>query len=202
MKSKTIKTLIVLLVLLSTAPTVSYASDAENIATCVKIIKAHTGRDVKEFSSNYTHSFWGLGWFWDSGVAEWQKIKCEVTSGSVGKLTINGNKYIIDGFSTRAGKKAHKKMEKETETAISQLNLQVESIQQKLERSKKRLESEIARIQQELEQSEKKVAIDIDLLQLRLKTAKEYLQHPSPDIEKIRQYISDGLLEATNQSRK
>ncbi len=130
---ETIKISAALIVLSSTLPSTSYASDADNIIACIDAIKSHAGKTVDAFNVKYTDKFFNLN------TAEWPEIKCEVLLGFVDGLTVDGKVYIVDGFAGFAAKKAYENMEEETEHAVTLLESRISLLEHRLKESKRRL---------------------------------------------------------------
>jgi len=114
-------------------PNLSLASEAGNIFACIKAVKSYTGRTVDEFDVNYTGRILAFS------SAEWSGIKCEVAFDSVQNLTVDGKKYIVDGFSGIDAKRTYEQISEKTEKAISLLNSRVKLLEQRLERSANQL---------------------------------------------------------------
>ena len=114
-------------------PNLSLASEAGNILACINAVKSYTGKTVDEFDVNYTGRILAFS------SAEWSGIKCEVSFDSVQNLTVDGKKYVIDGFSGKDSKRTYEQISTETEQAVSLLNSRVKLLEQRLERSEAQL---------------------------------------------------------------
>ena len=126
------KNILVFTVLLS-IPNAAFASEAGNILACINAVKTYTGKTVDEFDANYT------GKIFSFSTAEWSGIKCEVAFDSVQNLTVDGEKYIVDGFSGIDAKRTYEQISAKTEKAVSLLNSRVKLLEQRLERSANQL---------------------------------------------------------------
>ena len=126
------KNILVFTVLLS-IPNAAFASEAGNILACINAVKTYTGKTVDEFDANYT------GKIFSFSTAEWSGIKCEVAFDSVQNLTVDGEKYMVDGFSGIDAKRTYEQISAKTEEAVSLLNSRVKLLEQRLERSANQL---------------------------------------------------------------
>ena len=126
------KNILVFTVLLS-IPNAAFASEAGNILACINAVKTYTGKTVDEFDANYT------GKIFSFSIAEWSGIKCEVAFDSVQNLTVDGEKYMVDGFSGIDAKRTYEQISEKTEKAVSLLNSRVKLLEQRLERSANQL---------------------------------------------------------------
>ena len=126
------KNILVFTVLFS-IPNAALASEAGNILACINAVKTYTNKTVDEFDANYT------GKIFSFSIAEWSGIKCEVAFDSVQNLTIDGKKYMIDGFSGIDAKRTYEQISEKTEKAVSLLNSRVKLLEQRLERSANQL---------------------------------------------------------------
>lgn len=126
------KNILVFTVLFS-IPNSALASEAGNILACINAVKTYTGKTVDEFDANYT------GKIFSFSIAEWSGIKCEVAFDSVENLTVDGEKYMVDGFSGIDAKRTYEQISEKTKKAVSLLNSRVKLLEQRLERSENQL---------------------------------------------------------------
>ncbi|MDA9059824.1 hypothetical protein N9K33_05165 [Planktomarina temperata] len=126
------KNILVFTVLFS-IPNATFASEAGNILACINAVKTYTGKTVDEFDANYT------GKIFSFSTAEWSGIKCEVAFDSVQNLTVDGEKYMVDGFSGIDAKRTYEQISEKTDKAVSLLNSRVKLLEQRLERSANQL---------------------------------------------------------------
>ena len=130
MKMKMKLTALVLSIII---PSTSHAGEAENILACINTVKAYTGKTVDEFDANYT------GKVLSFSTAEWTGIKCEVKVGFVNSLVVDGTAYVVDGYAGYPAKSAYKKIEKQTEDAVSLLESRIKLLERRLDGSEQKL---------------------------------------------------------------
>ena len=118
---------------LAFTPFAATAGEAENILACIKKTELFSGKVVDEFDVRYN------GRFLDFSTAEWPGVKCSVKLGYVDALTVDGRKYIVDGFAGAQAKTVFLTLEKETEEAVSLLESRVQLLERRLEDARSKL---------------------------------------------------------------
>ena len=113
----------------------AFAGEAENIAACADAVKTYTGKNVDEFDVVYEGAFLSFS------VAKWPEVECEVTLASVWSLRVNGNQYIVEGFSGLKAKNEYQKLEVKTKDAIALLNTREDILERRLLKAEEQLRS-------------------------------------------------------------
>ena len=113
----------------------AFAGEAENIAACADAVNTYTGGKVDEFDVVYEGAFLSFS------VAKWPKVECEVTLASVWSLRVNGNQYIVEGFSGLKAKNEYEKLEVKTKDAIALLNTREDILERRLLKAEEQLRS-------------------------------------------------------------
>lgn len=93
----------------------AFAGESENIQACIKAIKANTGKLVDEFDVQYKSKFLAFD------VARWPAIECEVMLEEVQNLSVDGKRFIVDGWPSPEAKAAYDALEQEVTAASAQL---------------------------------------------------------------------------------
>lgn len=123
-------------------PATSIASEAGNILACINAVKAYTGKTVDEFDVTHTRRILTFS------SAEWPGIKCEPVMNYVHNLTVDGKKYVIEGFAGSEAKRTYDDIEKETEDAVSLLKSRIKLLEQRLDRAEEQLKQPNPEIQE------------------------------------------------------
>ena len=111
----------------------AFAGEAENIAACADAVKTYTGEKVDEFDVVYEGAFLSFS------VAKWPRVECEVTLASVWSLRVDGNQYIVEGFSGLKAKNEYEKLEVKTKEAIALLDSRKNILENRLAEAEQRL---------------------------------------------------------------
>lgn len=115
-------------------PLASLAGEAGNILACIDKIKIFSGKVVDEFDVRYT------GRIVNFSTAEWRGISCSVKLGYVDSLTVDGRRYIIDGFAGTQAKSTYQTLEKETKEAVALLESRVQILERRLDDARSELQ--------------------------------------------------------------
>jgi hypothetical protein len=111
----TLKRLILVLTTVIAVSPPAFAGDTENIQACIKAIEVNTGKQVDEFDVQYESHLLAFD------VARWPDIECEVMVEEVQNLSVDGKRFIVDGWPSPEAKAAYEALEQEVTGASAQL---------------------------------------------------------------------------------
>lgn len=123
----------VLGLLMMAVSTFAFASDAENIAACVKKAKEFSGVILDEFDVNYKGNWLSMS------IAKWSNAYCEVKVGEVYELSVNGEFVIYKGFAGKGAYELNKILQEKTDLATNKLNSRVALLRQRMEKATEEL---------------------------------------------------------------
>lgn len=104
----------------------AFAGDTENIQACIKAIEVNTGKQVDEFDVQYESNLLAFD------VARWPGIECEAVVGEVQNLSVDGKRFIVEGWPSPEAKAAYEALEQEVFAASAQLTTRQKLIEGRL----------------------------------------------------------------------
>jgi hypothetical protein len=103
-----------------------HAGDADNIRACQAAVQAKNGLVVDEFAASVKRRVL------QTSFVTWPGIVCEVGSGQVRKLTINGAPVVENGWPSPEAKATYDALAQETASAIGTLEARRALLAQRL----------------------------------------------------------------------